>query len=198
MSRHRKPPLEEELSTLIRAAEHVSDAHVSDAGPEDAPDSSAASRPLVDATPCNISKGCAPQQSDTQLQPVAGGEVGPLHAEIAPVETVKKLSAKQKLAAGLIANGAGICEAAKAVGVSRETMWRWSNHPAFRNEVHATIEDKLSDTTLAARNLLRHAMVVIEHALTHGHTAKSHVAVAVLRSKRLWHTAGAMAFKSDG
>ncbi len=193
MSRHPKPSLEQELHSLINAAEHASDTK-----PLDPPVSSAASPQHVDATPCNISKGRAPQQLDTQLQPMAGGEVGTVHTEIAPVETVKKLSAKQKLAAGLIANGAGICEAAKAVGVSRETVWRWSNHPSFRNEVHATIEDKLSDTTLAARNLLRHAMVVVEHAMTHGHTAKSHVAVAVLRSKRLWHTAGAMAFKSDG
>lgn len=54
------------------------------------------------------------------------------------------------------------------------------------------------DSAFAGRNQRRHAMVVIEHAMTHGHTAKRHVAVAVLRSKRLWHTAGAMAFKSDG
>jgi hypothetical protein len=43
-----------------------------------------------------------------------------------------------------------------------------------------------------------HATVVVEHAFTHGHTSRSHVAGAVLRLKRLWHTAGAMALKADG
>lgn len=152
----------------------------------------------ADATSCNIQPARAPQESENDSQALAGPTVSAGDAEIEPTKTARPLSAKQKLAAGLLASGAGVCEAAKLARVSRETVWRWTNHPEFQREVQHAIHCRMDDLTSTSRHLLRHAMVVAQHTLLHGQTSQSQFALNLLRAKRLWHTAGAMAFRSDG
>lgn len=67
------------------------------------------------------------------------------------------LDAKQNLALGLMLQGEPVATTAKAVGVTRSTLWRWTQKPEFAQALAAIQEDLRSDTRRYLRQLSRAA-----------------------------------------
>lgn len=76
-----------------------------------------------------------------------------------------KLTAKQKQAAALLANGKRSGEVAKLLNISRSTLWSWQKKPAFQAlynrelvELVEAIGDEVRCSQLEAMRLLRETM----------------------------------------
>ena len=79
-----------------------------------------------------------------------------------PVET---LSAKQRAALRALVSGFSLEGAASAVGVSRVSLWRWMQEPAFREELRSLEDEALQELQRRLLSLSSGAALVLERAL---------------------------------
>lgn len=104
---------------------------------------------------------------------------------------IDQLKDRQRMAVRLLVEQISTTEAAKLIDVSRQTVGRWKRNPLFRRALREEVDRRASDVVRTSRNLIRQAMVVVEESLNGDQANAGQMALAVLRSRRLWQTAGA-------
>lgn len=98
-----------------------------------------------------------------------------------PIET---LSAKQRAALRALVSGFSLEGAASAVGVSRVSLWRWMQEPAFREELRSLEDEALQELQRRLLLLATGAALVLERSLQDG-KATIRLRVAALILERL-------------
>jgi hypothetical protein len=84
------------------------------------------------APTCNSALPPATLCNTAQPQPLAQNEA----TQNSALRTRHSLNHRQLAALRLLVAGHSLCAAATQLGLSRQTLWRWSRHPAFTAELH--------------------------------------------------------------
>ena len=100
-----------------------------------------------------------------------------------------KTELKQREAIPLILAGRTDTEVAEAIGVSRQTIWKWKRETDFNHDIFAAGDRILSEHTLAVSKLVDEAIAVISQLLkSKDENIKFKVATTVLNSARSWRS----------
>ncbi len=101
-----------------------------------------------------------------------------------PEEPGDRLEPAQRVAIAAIVAGQTFAMAARAAGISRRTLYRWRQEPAFKQAVDQLSIEALDASVTRVRNLMLRATRVMSEALVGNDAARS--AYRVLNSARLW------------
>jgi hypothetical protein len=122
----------------------------------------------------------------------------PLELELAEegnpeLPAIDQLKDRQRMAVRLLVEQVSGAEVAELLDVCRQTVSRWKRSPLFRRALREEVDRRAGDVVATSRSLIRRAMVVIEESLNGDRPDARQTALAILRSRRLWQTAGASA-----
>ena len=98
-----------------------------------------------------------------------------------------KTELKQREAISLFLTGKSETEVAEAIGVSRQTIWKWKRETDFNHDIVEAGENILSEHTLAVSKLVDEAVVAMSELLkSEDETIKFKAATSVLNSAKNW------------
>lgn len=100
-----------------------------------------------------------------------------------------KTELKQREAISLFLTGKTETEVAEAIGVSRQTIWKWRRETDFNHDIVAAGESILSEHTLAVSKLVDEAIAVMTELLkSKDENIKFKAATTVLNYAKSWRS----------
>ena len=100
-----------------------------------------------------------------------------------------KTELKQREAISLFLTGKTETEVAEAIGVSRQTIWKWKRETDFNHDIVEAGENILSEHTLAVSKLVDEAIAVMSELLkSEDETIRFKAATSVLNSAKNWRS----------
>ncbi len=98
-----------------------------------------------------------------------------------------KTELKKREAISLMLTGKTTKEVAKAVGVTRQTIWKWKQQEDFNHDIVEAGESILSEHTLAVSKLVDEAITVMSELLkSEDESIKIKAATSVLNAAKNW------------
>ncbi len=99
---------------------------------------------------------------------------------------IDTLDPRRRVAIGMMIRGYHGNLIAETLGVARSTIWNWKQEPAFRTALREELDRHLGDLPDAGRDVLRHALVIVQQKMLDGGEDALKASLAILRSGRVW------------